>query len=495
MKRITQMKSMSLALLGLTTVPSLAQNSPAKPDKPNVLFITVDDLRPELGCYGKTYIKSPNIDRLAKSGILFAKAYVSYPVSGPSRASLFSGIYPGNNRFIVWNCTQDKDLPGIVSLPMHFKNNNYKTVSLGKVYNNFEDGKGSWDVVWTPPETTTIWDYQSSEGIRIFEELNTDRYNDTRNRDITNIPKPGIAYEKPDIPDIAKKDGRLANRAIEELQSFQSSSHPFFLAVGFSKPHLPFNAPAKYWNIYNKTQISLPSNSYFPKNAPEAAMFNFGELRNYYGIPKEGPLPDSIALALIHGYYACVSYVDAQIGKVLDALEDLGLADKTIVILCGDNGWFLGEHGFWSKHSNFERAAHVPLIVKVPWKNNGTKTEALIEFVDIYPTLCELAGLRMPFHLQGKSFVPIINNPDQLWHEAIFYKNLNGETILTKTHAYTEWINSKTEQPIARMLYDHRVDPEENVNISELLGNQELIKSLHEKLNDHIKARDKLIIP
>ena len=464
-----------------------------KPDKPNVLFIAVDDLRPELGCYGKTHIKSPNIDRLANSGMVFNRAYANYPVCGPSRASLLSGIYPSDTRWLRWNCSQDDETPGIVSLPMHFRNNDYETISLGKVYNNFEDGRGSWDKNWRPPLSTTEWDYQSTGGIRLFNELNKNWSRNTSPHSNTNLPRRGLPYEKPDVPDVAYLDGRLANRAIEELQGFSNNARPFFLAVGFHKPHLPFNAPEKYWNMYNKQDIHLPSNGFFPKDAPESARFNWSELRSYYGIPKNGPVPDTIAYNLIHGYYACVSYVDAQIGRVLNSLEDLGLADNTIIVLWGDHGWFLGEHGFWSKHSNFERAAHAPLIVKAPWKDPGLETDALVEFVDIYPTLCELAGLSLPFHLQGESFVKLLDDPDQSIKEAVFYRR-GGETIVTKTHAYTEWINYESGQVKARMLYDHQVDPEENVNISKHPENKKLIMALHIKLHEHLQSRNNLII-
>jgi arylsulfatase A-like enzyme len=224
-------------------------------------------------------------------------------------------------------------------------------------------------------------------------------------------------------------------------------------------------------------------------------MFNWSELRSYYGIPQDGPLPDTIAKNLIHGYYACVSYVDAQIGKVIDALEELGMAQNTIILLCGDNGWFLGEHGFWSKHSNLERGSHVPLIVKVPWTRQGQESSALVELVDIYPTLCDLAGLNRPFHLQGKSFVPLLENPDQTWKEEVFYRLNEGETILTKTYTYTEWINPKSGKSYARMLYDHRTDPEENVNISELPQSEEVVRLLQKKLYNHLKSRDNIIIP
>lgn len=465
------------------------------PAKPNVLFIIVDDLRPELGCYEKGDIKSPNIDRLASSGSVFLSAYTGYPVCGPSRASLLSGIYPGNQRFIAWNCSQDEDVPGIVSLPMYFKNNDYQTIALGKVYNNFEDGKGSWVKNRRPPLTTTQWDYQDGASIGIFEERNKERSKDKNLRNNKNLPQKGPAFESPDVPDIAYEDGRIASMAIEELQDLHNSGEPFFLTVGFKKPHLPFNAPRKYWDMYERKDIRLPSNYYFPKNAPEAARINWNELRLFHDIPSTLPLPDTTAISLIHGYYACVSYVDAQIGRVLDALEEYGLAQNTIVILMGDHGWFLGEHGFWTKQSNLSKGPHAPLIIRVPWKKTGIKTKALVEFVDIYPTLCELAGLNPPFHLQGKSFVPLFEDPARPWKQSVFYRAGDGETILTQTHAYTEWINSETGEPYARMLYDLRNDPGENENIVCKPENKKLIEELQERLYGHLRTRDNIPVP
>lgn len=488
-------KIILLQLIGIVATFLVHGIKPAeiKPDKPNVLFIAVDDLRSELGCYGRSHIKSPNIDRLARSGIVFLNSHCNYPVCGPSRASLLSGVYNSFTRFGPgYNISQDVHMPGVVSLPMHFKNNHYTTVSLGKIYHNFEDGKGSWDRIWRPPMTTTAWDYQSPDGIRIFEELNKYATKEWNIGEPRVLPKRGLPYEKPDIPDIMYNDGKIANRAIEELQNFQNSGEPFFLAVGFHKPHLPFNAPAKYWDMYDKNGIRLPANGHLAKDAPDAARFNWGELRAYYGIPDKGPLPDSLAKNLIHGYYACVSYVDAQVGLVLNALESLGLSENTIIILWGDHGWFLGEHGFWSKHSSFRRAAHAPLIVMAPGQDPGKKSNALVEFVDVYPSLCELAGLSLPFHLQGKSFVPLINKPDQQWKDAVFYRIGNAETVITNTHAYTEWFNQKNGNVTARMLYDHRNDPEENINISELPENKSLIDRLHDTLHEHLKNRDKI---
>lgn len=473
-------------------IHSYGQERNSSLSKPNILFIMVDDLRPELGCYDQSHIISPNIDRLAKMGQLFTQAYVNYPVCGPSRATLLSGLYGSRSRFNGWNCSQDDDVPGIVSMPMHFRNNDYRTVSLGKVYNNFDDGKGSWDEIWRAAITTTDWDYQTERGIAIFEERNAERYQNTSPRNNNNLPKRSVAFEKADVSDVTYMDGRIATRAIEKLQEFQLSSQPFFMAVRFHKPHLPFNAPEKYWNLYDSTKIKLPENYYQPDGAPEASMHNFGELRAYYGIPDKGPVPENLAKKLIHGYYACVSYVDAQIGKVVDALESLGLEKNTIIVLWGDHGWQLGEHALWCKHANFRTSLRIPVIFKVPGKKSGILQDGLIESVDIFPTLCELSGLSKPFHLQGRSFASTLDDPTMQGKQAVFSRsNLGGETIITDAYSYTEFFDNKGAFK-ARMLYDLQADNEENTNIGENPKNQQLINTLSEKLNQHIAERDKI---
>lgn len=484
----------SIILILLTAHICLhAQHVNRSLSKPNVLFIMVDDLRPQLGCYGEQIV-SPNINRLAKGGQLFRQSYVNYPVCGPSRASLLSGLYASRTRFDRWNCSQDVDVPGVVSLPMHFRNNNYKTISLGKVYNNFEDGKGSWDEIWRPSVSTTQWDYQTREGIKIFEKLNAAEAENTALRDNKNLPKRGVPFERGDVPDGTYEDGRIANRAIENLQQLKNSSAPFFLAVGFNKPHLPFNAPAKYWDLYDEKEIKLAQNPHQPKGAPAASTPDFGELRFYYGIPAHGPLPDTLARKLIHGYYACVSYVDSQIGRLLNELEDLGLAQNTIVVLWGDHGWQLGEHGLWGKGVNYKNALQIPLILKVPGKKSNVRQNGLVESVDLYPTLCDLAELVKPFHLQGRSFAPLLDHPELEGKEAVYSRtNLGGETIITKTHSYTEFFDQQGKFK-ARMLYDLRLNSEENSNVAELPENRKLVSELSRKLSLHRIERDKILL-
>ena len=470
-----------ILLIALAVPYSGAQNK----QKPNVLFIAVDDLRPELNCYGKSYIHSPNIDKLAESGLVFNRSYCNIPVCGASRASIMSGMRPNRQRFLNYSCWQDKDVPGVVSLPMHFKNNGYYTVSLGKVYHHIKDGKGSWsETPWFPQGDWQGWQAyvlpESHEQVK---------------------PRPGgngingPSFESPDAPDHIYPDGMIAEEAIRQINALNKKEQPFFLAVGFLKPHLPFNAPRKYWDMYNFDKIKLPDYMMKPKDAPDECMHNFGELRNYTDVPDQGSMDKEFMRKLIHGYYACVSYTDAQIGKVLNELDKLGIANNTIVILWGDHGWHLGEHGLWCKHCNFEKVLHTPLILRTPGKKKNIKTDALVEYVDIYPSLCELAGLDKPFHLQGKSFAPLTENPNLQWKEAIYSRWIRGETVVTQNHTYTEWYDDNSGKVTARMLYDLKTDPEETVNFSEKLISGKVVDELSDKLKKHVAGRNKVIIP
>lgn len=474
-------KTLLLALALLFSLWAGAQNE----KKPNVLFIAVDDLRPELGCYGQSHIHSPNIDKLAETGLVFNRAYCNIPVCGASRASILSGIRPNRTRFLNYSCRQDEDVPGVVSLPMHFKNNGYHTISLGKVYHHRNDGRGSWsEEPWHPEGDWEGWQaYVLPESHRQIEpRSNGSGIN-------------GPSFEAPDAPDHIYPDGMIANEAVRRLQEMRNSEQPFFLAVGFLKPHLPFSAPEKYWDLYDFDEIKLPDNMKKPDGAPDECMHNFGELRNYTDVPDQGSLDEELMRKLIHGYYACVSYTDAQIGKLLEELDRLKLTDNTIVILWGDHGWHLGEHDLWCKHCNFEKVLHTPLILRAPGKKQHVKTDALVEYVDVYPSLCELAGLQLPYHLQGKSFVPLTEDPGLPWKEEVFCRWIRGETILTKTHSYTEWFNDQSEEPTARMMYDLTEDPEETRNISEKPENKDLVNHLSEKIKKHKEKRDRLTIP
>ncbi|MDT8302577.1 MAG: sulfatase-like hydrolase/transferase, partial [Sedimentisphaerales bacterium] len=391
--------------------------------RPNVLFIAVDDLRPQLGCYGHKQMISPNIDKLGAEGVIFLRSYCQVPVCGASRASLMTGVRPTANRFLGYDTWAQKDLPGALSIAKHFKNNGYHTISIGKIFHHRTDCLDGWSE--DPYRPTGPWrNYRIEENIKLEKKLS---------------PKRGPAFESADVPDNAYFDGMIADKGISDLRRMKNLDKPFFLALGFFKPHLPFNAPKKYWDLYKREEIDLADNPFRPRGAPDAALHNWGELRAYHGIPPKGPLSEDMARTLIHGYYACVSYTDAQIGRVLTELDRLGLRDNTAVVLWGDHGWNLGEHGLWCKHCNFETSLHSPLILRAPNIKAGSRTNALTEYLDIYPSLCELSNLPKPAHLQGKSFVPLLKNPNLPWKKAVFSRYFKGDSVKTDRYRYTQW--------------------------------------------------------
>jgi len=436
--------------------------------KPNILFIAVDDLRPELGCYGVAEIHSPNIDSLAARGTRFDRAYCNVPVCGASRASLMTGLRPARERFLHYYTRADEDAPGIPTLPAYFRENGYHTISNGKVFHHADDAVQSWDEIWQPASASLSWrDYAT--------EINIQK--DTGE----NASTP--PFERAILADTAYKDGKTAEKTMADLRRLAGKEKPFFLAAGFLKPHLPFNAPDVYWSRYERN-VTLPDNPFPPENAPEEALHNWGELRSYEGIPRTGPLEDELARELIQGYYACVSYTDAQIGKVLGELEQLGLDRSTIVILWGDHGWNLREHGLWCKHCNFETSLHTPLIVRVPGTEQVKQSTEIVEFVDIYPTLCELAGLEPPDHLQGDSFRDLLFDPSAKSDGVAVSQWFDGITTIQDQYFYTEWVDDK-DTPYARMLYDHSSDPDENRNIAASSSMDQTVENMGVLMRKH----------
>ena len=426
----------------------------------NILMIIVDDLRTQLGCYGHKETLSPHIDRIASEGTLFETAYVQVPVCGASRASMMTGLYPTPSRFVTYYSSVNIDAPGIPDIPGHLKANGYSTISNGKIYHQKEDCTNSWDEISRPPD------------FRVYLEPENQKLEG----------KKQAAYEMADVADDAYPSGKMANKIIQDLRKAKTSGKPFFITAGFTKPHLPFNAPKKYWDLYDRNALALADNPYAPKGVPHQAMHEWNELRNGYGgIPKEGPVSDELARILIHGYYACVSYTDKLIGDLLDELERLDIEDNTIVILVGDHGWQLGEHTLWCKHALFETSLHTPMIIKAPGFKPGQRTKALAEFVDLYPTICELAGLEAPDHLQGKSLVPVMKNPSANHKTAIFARYHGGETVRTARFQYSEWKGG------AAMLYDHKFDPDENTNQINNPSYRRVAERLKELLDQHRK--------
>ena len=426
--------------------------------KPNVLLIVVDDLRPELGCYGNERIISPNIDRLARSGALFENAYCQVPVCGASRASFMTGLYPSPERFVRYYARADEDAPGVPDLPALFKKNGYTTISNGKIYHHKDDNLASWDEVYRPKDFREYL-LPENQGLKFNQQ---------------------VAWEAADVTDEGYATGRLAEKVIADLERAKEARTPFFITAGFTKPHLPFNAPKKYWDMYDRDDIELASNPHKPAGAPRNAMHNWNELRDgYSGMPREGAMPDDIARTLIHGYYASTTYTDAMVGRLLDAMEELEMIDDTVVILMGDHGWQLGEHSLWCKHANFKTSLHSPLMISAPNIAGGRRVRGLVEFVDIYPTLCELGGLELPGHLQGKSLLPLLVDPDAEGKVAVFSRYHAGESVKVDRYLYTEWNNG------ARMLYDHLEDPGENRNISENPEKKAIIEAMQSYLRAH----------
>jgi len=296
-----------------------------------------------------------------------------------------------------------------------------------------------------------------------------------------------MPWEAPDVPDAQTADGATTLAACRSLEEFKKAGTPFFLAAGFLKPHLPFVAPKKYWDLYPADKIQLSKTDKPPQDAPAFAPHSWGELRAYYSIPKKGPLSEEQARKMIHGYRACVSFLDAQVGLVLDKLEQLGLQDDTVVILWGDHGWHLGDHGLWCKHTNFEQATHSPMICRAPGITNGARTDALAEFVDIYPSLTEWAGLPLPKHLEGTSFLPVLKDPKRAWKKAAWSQYPRGSrmgyTMRTHRFRYTEW-KKKDGSAEAVELYDYEKDPLEKINWAgkpDYAAQQKELKTLFDK--------------
>jgi iduronate 2-sulfatase len=478
-------RGVSAGLLA-SALPGGLRAQEAAPPRRNVLFIAVDDLRPQLRCYGHEQMISPNLDRLAASGTAFLRTYCQQAVCAPSRASLLSGCRPDTTRVYDLRTPLRTTMPDVVTLPQLFKENGYRSISLGKVYHHGKrDDPQAWsEDPWGPPNA---FPGCVAEEKRALLQRLRDEAPDQQARSRVRGP----ATEAGDLPDSAYADGMLTDRAIETLQAVKGE--PFFLAVGYYKPHLAFACPKRYWDLYPREEIDLADNPFRPKGAPDIALHNWGELRAYHDIPKQGPLSDEQARELIHGYYACTSFIDAQVGRLLDELDRLGLRENTVIALWGDHGWNLGEHGLWCKHCNYETSVHSPLLISAPGQRAaGQPANALTEFVDIYPTLAELCGIPLPQHLEGMSLVPLMNDPQTPWKRAAFSQyprggNVMGYSMRTDRYRYTEWIRAG-EEVVARELYDHQEDPGENVNIADAAENAETVQQLSQWLDEGWQA-------
>ena len=431
--------------------------------RPNVLLIVVDDLRPDLGCYGVEHARTPHLDRFAESAVRFSRAYCQVPTCGASRASLFTGLRPTRDRFRNYLTRVEEDAPGVVPLHAHFKANGYRTVSLGKVLHHADDSPAGWtDPVWRPRAPR----YVMPAAKRVAAEREAERKAGKRRRGY------GPPTEAGDVADDFYADGKIAAEAAARLAALQAgraeSGTPWLLAVGFLKPHLPFVAPQKYWDLHPAESVGPPADYEVPENAPAAAIHKFGELRAYAGVPAKGPVSDATAKELIRGYRACVSYADANVGRVLAALADAGADDNTVVVVTSDHGWNLGEHTLWCKHSCFETSLRVPLLVRAPGVSaSGGEAAGLAELLDLYPTLCDLTGLPAPGHLAGESFAPQLRDPSAAGRSEAVSRYVAGDTVRTDAFRFTDYTADRGGEVnrLGRMLYDHRVDPGETANV------------------------------
>ncbi len=466
-------------------------------EKPNVLFIAVDDLKPSLSNYGDKLAISPNFERLAGQGMTFTNAHCQQAVCAPSRASVMTGMRPDKTR--IWDLkTKIRDEnPDVVTLPQHFKANGYTAVGVGKIYDfrsvqgHTQDDPDSWSRPYV------IFDKNPNDE---FGLINPDYVAEVRAKkqalrvagDKTPIKKAmggSPAYEGTErVGDDAYDDGQIARSGIALIEELAPKEEPFFIAVGFKKPHLPFVAPKQYWDLYSEDQFKPHYLTERPEGSPEYHHQPGWELRNgsYSGVPllaEKGGIPDETAIQLIHGYYACVSYIDAQLGRVLDALEASGEQDNTIIVLWGDHGFHLGDHGMWCKHTNYEQSTRVPFMIVDPRNKDliaGGQSPASVELVDIYSTLCDLAGLERPEHVDSTSLKPILSNEYKHVKPAAvsqFPRHYEGREMMgyswrTPQYRYIEWEDTRFREggvagPIIDIeLYDYYKDPNETKNLA-----------------------------
>ncbi|MEM7626129.1 MAG: sulfatase [Planctomycetota bacterium] len=392
-------------------------------DRPNVLFIAVDDLKPAIGVFGDPVAQTPHMDRLAARGTAFINAHCQQAVCAPSRVSLLTGLRPDATR--VWDLkTRFREhLPDVVTLPQRFKRVGYASVGMGKIFDfrSVEDPQTMDPISWTEPfegvpaPANQTFSYRNPEIVRHIEHALAEAEDPPTGwseRLKLIFPDGQPAFERADVPDSEYQDGAMTDLAVERLAGFAASGEPFFLAVGFKKPHLPFNAPERYWRMYDRDALPLAEFTRAPGGAPDYAPQPGWELRFVYDVPKTGPIPLDLQRDLVHGYYATTSFIDAQVGRLLDALDEHGLADDTVVVLWGDHGFHLGDHAIWCKHTNYEQATRSPLIVVAPGIGvPGGVSDAPVDLLDVYPTLMDLVGLEPAGELHGVSLRPILHDP------------------------------------------------------------------------------------
>jgi iduronate 2-sulfatase len=451
-----------------------------EPQKPNILFIAIDDLRPELNSFGVKLMKTPNIDKLALRGLQFNSHYVQHAVCIPSRVSLLTSLR-SERTHQIYGPNEYYKVEGVKTFSNTFREAGYTTVSLGKIWHlDDEMYTDTFDVQWNADQK---FNYALEQNQAHWTNFLDQRKIGKREIDI--FPLAPIT-ECADVNDTAYIDGKIAKRAVEELKRLKKQKKPFVLSVGFIRPHLPFTAPKKYWDLYNEDEMGLAPNPNFPEDMPEVAFSNHPNLFMYgyedYPPFKKGDekMPDKTARHLRHGYRAATSYTDAMVGLVLDELKKLGLDNNTIVVLWGDHGWHLGDTGHWGKQTNFEAATRSPLIIRVPWIESAIgQTKAFVETVDIFPTLIQLCQLPPLPVTDGQSFLPILQNPDteiksKIYHVFHRWRVIDGErttiigyAVRNKRYRYISWRLGwgLNKDEVANELYDYEKDPLETKNL------------------------------
>lgn len=456
----------------LAAAPALLLSQKSADERPNVLFIASDDMNNALGCYGHPIVKSPNLDKLAASGVRFDRAYCQYPVCGPSRASLMTGLRPDSTKIFENNIAVRETMPDVVTLPQLFRKSGWRSVRAGKMYHmdvpgsvgtNKWDDPPSWDVSISPPGKEQ---HTAGEGRNITEG------------------KPArwewVSF-KGDGKDQA--DEGATEIAIETMTKHKNGS--WFLGLGYVRPHVPHVAPARFFDLYPSSKIQTVVN---PKgdldDIPLASEIAINTRAKDIG------MNEAEKKEAIRGYYASISYMDWQVGRVLDALERLKLRQKTIVVFWGDHGWHLGEHHRWHKRSLFEESMRAPLIISAPGrKGNGKSTRSLVEFVDIYPTVAQLAGLTAPNNLEGQSMLPLLDDPSRAWKSAAFSvvtapKGIMGRAALTDRYRYIRWTGPHPDEE----LFDHQTDPREYKNLARFKEHEGLLQRMRSVLDGGWKA-------
>jgi iduronate 2-sulfatase len=532
---------LNLVMAGITAIPVFSILFAQKQQKPNVLFIALDDLKPILGCYGDKLVKTPNIDRLANRGTVFMSNYCQQAVSGGSRSSLLTGMRPDYTQ--IWDCdTQIRDVhPDIVTLPQYFKINGYETSGIGKIFHEksvIESDPVSWSIPYLSPvnkfskktgQPTLYYYHDPITKAKIEKFIQEGLAKGMNKNEAGQYAKVNakVATECADVPDDAYRDGAVALKAKDEIIALKNGQKPFFMAVGFQRPHLPFVSPKKYWDLYQRVQMPLAEFQQHAKNSPNVAYTRSDEFKRFTDIPSFCEFTDlthgtglkdvNKQKELIHGYYAAVSYADAQVGILLNTLDSLGLTKNTIIVLWGDHGWHLGDHDQWGKDTNFEESTRAPLIISAPGLKSG-KTKSITEFVDIFPTLCDLTGTATPNSLDGTSLVSLMKNDKatvkdfgvsqyyRIIQEAEAKKlgyettDVMGYTLRTERYRFTIWMANgfRTNKPFteaevyATELYDYQKDPLETVSVVNEKEYNTVAIEMKQKMLQYFKLQEKI---